>query len=171
MRTEQCRFLAEYNEWMNTRIYAVCEQIPDAERKAQRNAFFGSIHATLNHLLLADRVWLGRFQQSPDSVTRLDTILCDDFDDLREARVAEDARIDRWVTTLDQDALASALTYTGIVNPTKRTCPLWLAVTHFFNHQTHHRGQITTLLAQLGIDYGATDMVAIPGVVQAIADD
>jgi uncharacterized damage-inducible protein DinB len=168
MRSEQYRLLAEYNQWMNARLYAVCAEIPDAERKTEHGAFFGSIHGTLNHGLLADRIWLGRFQGTPAAVTRLDDILYEDFEDLLDARGHEDAGIRTWVATLDESAWSSTLTYTGIVDPSRRQCPLWVAVTHFFNHQTHHRGQLTTLLAQMHVDYGVTDMIAMPGLVQAV---
>jgi len=168
MQTEQCRYLAAYNEWINVQLYAVCAEIPDAERKTQRGAFFGSIHDTLNHILLADRVWLGRFQGTPDPVTRLDATLYADFDDLHTARTREDARISAWAATLDSSALSAPLVYTGIVDPSRRRCALWAAVIHFFNHQTHHRGQLTTLLAQMNIDYGVTDMIGMPGLVTVL---
>ena len=165
MHGAQCRFLAEYNQTMNARLYAVCADIPDAERKAERGAFFGSIHATLNHLLVTDRIWLGRLQHTPTAAMQLDDIVYKDFGELREARAHEDSRICTWAATLNEALLSSTLTYTGIANPTPRQCPLWIALTHFFNHQTHHRGQITTLLAQMNVDYGVTDMIAMPGAV------
>ena len=171
MQTEQCRYLADYNEWINVQLYAVCAEIPDAERKTQRGAFFGSVHGTLNHILLADRVWLGRFQDSPYPATRLDGILYEDFDELRSARTREDARISAWAANLDSVALTAPLIYTGIVDPSRRTCALWAAVIHFFNHQTHHRGQLTTLLAQMNVDYGVTDMIGMPGLVTALDDE
>ena len=75
MRTEQCNFLAKYNGWMNDRLFTVCADIPDHARKTDRGAFFSSVHGTLNHVLLADRIWLGRFQKIPYPATRLDAIL------------------------------------------------------------------------------------------------
>ncbi len=168
MQSEQVRFLAKYNEWMNERIYSVCAEIPDAERKAERGAFFNSIHGTLNHMLLADRIWLGRFDGAPHPATRLDEVLYSDFDELRSERTHEDERISRWAHTLDDAVLSSPLTYTGIVEASPRTCTLWIAVTHLFNHQTHHRGQLTCLLSQMNVDYGATDMIGMPGLVTAI---
>ena len=168
MYTEQCNFLAKYNGWMNEQLYTVCADIPDHERKAEHGAFFGSVHGTLNHLLLADRIWLGRFQKIPYPATRLDDILYEDFAELRDARRREDARISTWTATLDEAALSLPMIYIGIVEPSKRACTLWMAATHFFNHQTHHRGQVTTLLAQMNVDYGATDMIAMPNVVQPL---
>ena len=169
MRTEQYRFQAAYNEWMNERLYRVCAAIPDAQRKADRGAFFGSIHATLNHVLHADRIWLGRFHDDPPLPGALDAILYEDFDELREARRRLDARVTAWVATLDDVTLSSPLTYTSVTDRARRITTLWLALTHFFNHQTHHRGQLTTLLAQLEVDYGVTDMIAMPGAVETPA--
>jgi uncharacterized damage-inducible protein DinB len=83
MQSDQVHFLAKYNEWMNERLYSVCAEIPDAERKAERGAFFGSVHGTLNHMLLADRIWLGHFDRTPYAATNLDEVLYSDFDELR----------------------------------------------------------------------------------------
>ena len=164
MTAEHFRFLARYNSWINELLYAACALGSDHERKADRGAFFGSLHGTLNHLLLADRVWMGRFENEPYTAPRLDAELYDDFEQLRAARIVEDARIVRWTEQLDDQTLAGTLNYTSIVNPAPRAYVYWQAVTHFFNHQTHHRGQATTLLTQMDIDYGVTDMIGMPGV-------
>lgn len=162
MNAVDARRLAAYNQWMNERLYQVCAGIPDAERKADRGAFFKSIHGTLNHILLADRLWMGRFTGQEFRVDSLDQELCADFDDLRLGRAATDAEIVRWVHGLDDEALAGELTYTSMVNPEPRSFPMAKAVAHFFNHQTHHRGQLTTLLSQVGVDYGVTDLIWLP---------
>jgi uncharacterized damage-inducible protein DinB len=154
--------MSRYNAWMNGRLYDCCAPIPDAERKRDVGAFFKSIHGTLNHLLLADRVWMGRFTGAPFQVASLAQELYADFDELRREREATDRAIDRWAATLTEERLAGTLTYTGIVNPQPRTLPLGFVVAHFFNHQTHHRGQLTTLLMQRGIDPGVTDLLALP---------
>ena len=156
------RTLAAYNRWMNDKLYAVVADMPDDERKADRGAFFGSVHGTLNHLLLADRVWMGRFTGEPFTVTRLDQELYADFAELARERAAEDARIETWAAGLCDASLAGKLRYRTIANPAERTSDMWLCVFHFFNHQTHHRGQITTLLAQAGRDYGVTDLMWMP---------
>lgn len=169
------RALARYNGWMNERIYARCATIPDDDRKRDLGAFFRSIHGTLNHILLADRAWLGRFTgdrtlaESRDAagrVIRLTSLaqeLYADFDDLRRERAATDAAIVRWVETLDEPRLTAPLAYRG-TSGAPFEHPLWWAVAHFFNHQTHHRGQVTTLLAQRGIDPGVTDLIGLPEV-------
>jgi uncharacterized damage-inducible protein DinB len=165
--------LARYNTWMNERLYGVVAALSDDERRRDLGAFFRSIHGTLNHILLADRAWLGRFTRDraiaesrdaagvPIPMTgRLDQALYDDFGDLGRERGATDAVIERWVGTLDTDALTRPFRYRG-TSGHEFEHPLWWAVSHFFNHQTHHRGQVTTLLTQLGRDPGVTDMIAL----------
>jgi uncharacterized damage-inducible protein DinB len=159
--------MARYNRWMNDKLYALAARLTDAERKQDRGAFFGSMHRTLNHLLLADRVWMARFtgttleegELGPGGIRSLDQELYEDFGELRRERTTTDDAIDAWVATLTDDKLGANLRYLrlGVVNE----FPLWHAVAHFFNHQTHHRGQVTTLLMQAGQDPGVTDLVAM----------
>ena len=169
----QYRLLARYNHWMNDRLYALCATLPDEERRRDRRAFFRSIHGTLNHLVLTDRGWLGRFTRDPALSASLDANahpiplsgaldqeLYADFELLRRERAKTDADIERWVSTLDEARLLAPLRY-RTSKGVQYEHPLWWAVTHFFNHQTHHRGQLTTLLSQLGLDPGVTDLVAM----------
>jgi uncharacterized damage-inducible protein DinB len=157
------RAMARYNRWMNERIYELCEKLPDAERKRDRVAFFRSIHGTLNHLLLGDRLWLGRFLAREFRVGTLADELYGDFSELRRERNKTDAEILEWVETLDEKRLAAPLKFRSMVGNRDRSFPLWFAVQHFFNHQTHHRGQVTTLLMQAGVDPGVTDLLWLPG--------
>jgi uncharacterized damage-inducible protein DinB len=159
---EQFRTMARYNRWMNERLYAICARLSDEDRKEDVRAFFKSIHGTLNHLLLADRIWMGRFTGRPFRVRSLDQELHADFAELTAERAKLDAEIERWAASLDERTLDSELAYTSIVNPAPRTIPMRLAVAHFFNHQAHHRGQLTTLLSQRGIDPGVTDLMWTP---------
>jgi uncharacterized damage-inducible protein DinB len=159
---EYAAHLARYNVWMNSRLYDACAAMPDADRKADVGAFFKSIHGTLNHLLVGDSVWMGRFEGPVFVPASLAQELHADFDALRQARVAMDERITAWASGLTPEVLAGELAYTSIVNPAPRRMPMWIAVAHFFNHQTHHRGQLTTLLMQRGIDPGVTDLMATP---------
>ncbi len=156
---QYARTMSAYNAWMNGRIYDACATLPDKTRKRDLGAFFKSIHGTLNHLLLADRVWLGRFAGTPFKVKSLDQELYADFGELRRQRTATDAEIARWAESLQLEDFTRELSYTSIVNPQPRQSPFWLTVTHFFNHQTHHRGQVTTLLKQCGVDPGVTDLI------------
>ena len=100
MLARQAQMLAAYNRWMNDKLYAVCAELSDEERKADRKSFFGSIHATLNHLLLADKVWYGRFTGKPFVVRGLDQELYADFDLLRAERAATDRLIEIWAAAL-----------------------------------------------------------------------
>jgi uncharacterized damage-inducible protein DinB len=155
--------MSRYNQWMNEKLYAVCATMPDAVRRAERGAFFKSVHGTLNHLLLADRLWLGRFLQWPFVVESLAQELYVDWDELRRERMATDEEIKSWIASLSAGQLAAPLSYISMVNPQPRTYPLWVCVGHFFNHQTHHRGQLTTVMEQLGYDSGVTDLIMLPG--------
>lgn len=156
------RTFARYNGWMNARLYELCAEVADAERKRDAGAFFKSIHGTLDHLMVADKVWMGRFENAPFVPDSLAQELHGDFEELRRARAALDMRIEKWAAALDEEALAGTLHYTSIVSPAPRSMPVFLAVAHFFNHQTHHRGQLTTLLSQRGIDPGVTDLMWLP---------
>jgi uncharacterized damage-inducible protein DinB len=156
---EYARTMARYNQWMNRALYDCSARLSDDQRKEDVGAFFKSIHGTLNHLLVGDSVWMGRFQGPVFVPASLAQELHADFGDLRRAREAMDERIVDWVANLSDAVLASELQYTSIVNPQPRRMPMGLAVAHFFNHQTHHRGQLTTLLMQRGIDPGVTDLM------------
>jgi uncharacterized damage-inducible protein DinB len=157
------RTMARYNAWMNERIYDCCERLPDAERKLDRGAFFRSIHGTLIHLLLGDRLWLSRFLAREFRARTLADELYADFAELRRERAKTDAEILEWVQGLDEDRLAGSLEFRSMVGNKQRKFPMWFAVQQFFNHQTHHRGQVTTLLMQAGIDPGVTDLLWLPG--------
>ena len=160
--TNYCTTMAKYNHWMNQKIYTLCAEIPNAKRNEDLGAFFNSIDGTLNHILVADRIWLGRFTQTPFTA-KLDQILYADFEPLRQERDRTDQEILTWSQQLSPEWLEAPFTYTTNTPPTKTvTRPAWLLVTHFFNHQTHHRGQLTTLLNQLGYDPGVTDLPYLP---------
>ncbi|HMH16743.1 MAG TPA: DinB family protein [Burkholderiales bacterium] len=161
------RAMAHYNRWMNERLYEHCEKLPDADRKADRGAFFRSIHGTLNHLLLADRLWLGRFLSREFLVKALSEELYADFPELRSERAKTDTEIIDWAAALDEKHLAAPLKFRSMVGNRERSFPLWFATQHFFNHQTHHRGQLTTLLMQAGVDPGVTDLMWLPGMEEA----
>jgi uncharacterized damage-inducible protein DinB len=129
-------------------------------------AFFKSILGTLNHLLLADRLWMGRFTGVAYPATRLDEILYADFAQLRAERSMTDQALTDYLDGLSDADLDKPLHYTSLLSPEPRTLRLGDALLHVFHHQTHHRGQVTTLLSQLGVDFGETDLLFIPGVVQ-----
>ena len=156
------RALARYNQWMNARMYELAAELGDEQRKQDQGAFFKSIHGTFNHLLLADKIWLGRFLGEPFVVQSLAQELYADFDELRSERVHTDEKIVQWADALTVEDWQGELRFTPVTNPVEKVLPMWLVVSHFFNHQTHHRGQVTTLFSQLGMDPGVTDLLMLP---------
>jgi uncharacterized damage-inducible protein DinB len=140
---------ARYNAWANARVYDAARALPDADYRADRGAFFKSVHGTLNHLLVTDRVWMHRFTGEGTPPERLDTILFDSFPALDAARREEDARIERYVAALTPQALAGTISYKRVSTPELFTQALMPALAHWFNHQTHHRGQAHALLTAL----------------------
>ncbi|WP_022949155.1 DinB family protein [Methylohalobius crimeensis] len=155
---------AEYNRWMNDRLYRVCSLISDAERKRDLGAYFRSIHGTLNHLLLVDRLWLERMNGRSLPIASLAEELYADFDELRVQRAATDDKIITQMDTLSADRLTQRITYTSAVTGKANSLPLGVMLTHLFNHQIHHRGQLTALINRLGHGYGVTDLIGMPGV-------
>jgi uncharacterized damage-inducible protein DinB len=141
---------ARYNRWANQRLYAAAEKLSDAAYRADKGAFFGSIHGTLNHLLVADQIWMRRFSGAGPTHVGLDTVLHEELALLREARAGEDKRIVAFIDGLSEHALASMFSYVTITNPKTVTQRLAPALAHFFNHQTHHRGQAHAILTAVG---------------------
>lgn len=160
--------MARYNRWMNERVYETASRLDDAQRKADRCAFFKSVHGTLNHIMWADTIWMGRFlaslgdKRTYPSSTAAGVDLYEDWHDLMLARSDMDSDILKWADHLKQDWLAQDFKWVTVMTQEERIRPTWLLVSHMFNHQTHHRGQVTTLLTQQGLDPGATDLVAMP---------
>ena len=115
---------AAYNRWANERLYEAAAKLPDADYRAERGAFFGSLHGTLNHILVADRVWMRRFTGEGPTPTRLDEILFDTLEPLAAARRDEDERIIAWVEGLSEADLAGTFTYRTLTRPTDVTQPL-----------------------------------------------
>src|SRR5271169_1484209 len=123
---EYAKTLADYNRWMNDRIYAACAKLSNEQRKRDAGAFFKSIHGTLNHVLLGDRVWLGRFIGVPFLFRSLDQELYAEFAELRAQRSKTDEDIIAWVNSLSGLAFEGQMSYTSVVNPQLRTYPFWL---------------------------------------------
>ncbi len=169
---EHIVLMASYNAWMNAKLYEAAGKLSPQELAADRQAFFGSIFGTLNHMVVADTAWLKRFEAHPsrhaalDPVRRLampttyDEVSFQEFGSLSDQRQRLDAIICEWAASLTEQDLEHVLPYAsmkGVVSH-KRFSSL---VLHFFNHQTHHRGQATTLLYQAGQDVGVTDLLAV----------
>lgn len=150
---------ATYNAWANARLYAAAAEMEDVARKAPAGAFFGSLHATLNHILVGDRIWMRRFTGEGETHRRLDETPCPDFDALRAARAAMDARIIAFIGDCDETRLAADFTYTPVSTPEPVTQKLAPMLAHIFNHQTHHRGQCHHMLTAAGRDAPPLDLI------------
>lgn len=139
MSIENFRQLADYNHWANRRIYAAALELPEDQYRRATGVFFGSLHGTLNHLLLTDRVWLKRLTGEGDHPKRLDAVLFEDRHELARARMAEDARLIRVIGGYGEADLAATVTYHNMSGAPyqQRLADILL---HLFNHQTHHRG-------------------------------
>ncbi|MFT3665166.1 DinB family protein [Piscinibacter sp.] len=172
MTPQAASLMAEYNRWMNERMYDAAATLDAATLAADKGAFFGSILGTLNHIATADTIWLhrfARFEPSFDSLGALSRFpqpssltqrLAPDLAGLRSYRRELDALITRWVAELQPEHLSSDLSYGNMAGVQSRR-RLDALLQHFFNHQTHHRGQASTLLFQSGVDIGVTDLLAV----------
>jgi uncharacterized damage-inducible protein DinB len=154
--------MAAYNRWMNEKLYGAAAHLTDEERKRDLGAFFKSIHATLSHILLGDQSWLQRFRGQPVTMTSPAQETHARFDELQAARWQMDSDIAHWAEGLTDEFAAAPLRFWSVTYQKERVIPGWAAVVHMFNHQTHHRGQVTTLLKQLGRDPGVTDFPWMP---------
>jgi len=143
------RMFGHYNAWANNRLYAASAQLKSEQYRADRGAFFRSVHGTLNHLLVTDRIWLRRFTGAGEAPASLDAILFETFEGLRAAREAEDQRILEFVAGLDEARIGGTIKYRRVSSPEEFEQQLAPALAHWFNHQTHHRGQVHALLTSL----------------------
>lgn len=170
-RQQQYVLMGRYNRDMNQRLYAAAQSLSEAQLASNVGAFFQSILGTLNHLLVADIMWLQRFAQRPFAAasaltgiaamaapSALNEVLHEEFDALFGARRLIDAQICRWTEALTEDSFDHPLDYKNSKGH-DFSKPFGLVLQHFFNHQTHHRGQVTTLLSQQGVDVGVTDLL------------
>ncbi|WP_226579617.1 DinB family protein [Acuticoccus sediminis] len=141
--------LARYNRWANRTAYAAAADLSDTDYRADCGAAFASIHGTLNHLVVTDRIWMYRFTGRPYPQAALDATACDDFAGLKAVREALDEEIVAWVEGLSDAELAATISYVRATTPEKITQPLAPGLLHLFNHQTHHRGQVHAMLTRL----------------------
>lgn len=156
----QFQHFAGYNAWANQRIYEAAAKLTEEQVWRDVGLFFGSVAGTLNHILVADRVWMKRFTGTGEHPTKLDAILHRDLGELRAAREAEDQRIIAYADGLTAERLDETFTYRKMTTPDMVTSKLWPDLLHVFNHQTHHRGQAHTGLSILtGEDPPSLDMI------------
>lgn len=170
--TGYVRKMAEYNAWMNAKVFEAAGKLSAAELAQERGAFFGSILGTLNHLVVADTIWLKRFAAHTAQFAVLDSVralplpqqlnatLFTDLAEMTVHRVWLDTAITAFADALTEADIASPLSYSNTKGQ-PFTRPLGGVLMHFFNHQTHHRGQVSTLLTQAGVDIGVTDLLAL----------
>jgi uncharacterized damage-inducible protein DinB len=157
------RLMAEYNAEMNRRLYAAAAGLSDAERKADRGAFWRSIHGSLTHILWGDTQWMSRFDNwpKPDVPIKQSAGMIDDFATLQARREKADADILDWARRVDDAWLAADLVWFSGAAQREMRGQKGKLVVHFFNHQTHHRGQAHALLTAYGKDTGDTDIFLV----------
>jgi uncharacterized damage-inducible protein DinB len=151
--------MAAYNRWANGRLYAAISELSEEEFNRDTGAFFKSAMGTLNHILVGDRIWLKRFTGEGEAPASLDAVLFPAFQALKLAREAEDERIVAWIASLTEAALAGRFTYMTVTDMRTVSQRLAPALAHFFNHQTHHRGQTHTILTALGKPSVTLDLI------------
>ena len=162
--TDYCRWMARYNRWQNKSLYGAAGGLDDAARREDRGAFFGSIQGTLSHLLWGDETWMSRLSDgvAPAIALKDSPGYVPEWEVLQRARKALDDRIVAWTETLDDAGLAGDLTWFSGVLGREVSVPRALCVTHFFNHQTHHRGQVHAMLTAAGARPEDTDLFMMP---------
>ena len=157
------RTMAAYNSEMNRRLYEAAARIPEPARRQDRGAFWGSLHGTLTHILWGDRMWMARFDgwPKPDTIQKDSAGMVLDFDELRRLRTDADARIEAWAGRVTDAWLAEDMVWFSASVQKELRSPRSFAVTHFFNHQTHHRGQAHALITACGEKTGDTDLFLV----------
>ncbi|MHA7875804.1 DinB family protein [Roseivivax sp.] len=163
------RQMARYNAWQNRQLGAAFRALGEARLKSAGAGFFGSIFRTANHLLWGDTVWLARFTGSPlpEGGIPESPEFTASLEEQERARAALDARLTHWARGLESATLQGDLSWYSGVAGREVSRPMALCVTHFFNHQTHHRGQIHAMLTEAGAKAPVSDLVFMPGEADA----
>lgn len=172
MLPQNCQLLARYNQWMNDKLYDCARQLSNDDLHKDMGAFFGSVLGTLNHLVVADIIWMKRFADHPahflalaplSQIERPDTLdatVHSELDALYSLRQQLDSMILALADELTEESLNTRFAYRNMKGD-EFDDRLMYPLQHFFNHQTHHRGQLTTLFNQLGVEVGVTDLLMI----------
>ncbi|MDI6026378.1 DinB family protein [Corticibacterium sp. UT-5YL-CI-8] len=163
------RMFAAYNQWANARIFDAASELSVEEYERDVGAFFKSAMGTLNHLLAADRIWLKRFTGEGDAPAALDTIIHRDFAKLYAARQAEDKRLLEWIEGFTDKTLSGRFTYLTVTDMRTVSQRLAPALAHLFNHQTHHRGQVHTILTIHGKPSLNLDLISFQRTKEGLA--
>lgn len=163
------KLMARYNQWQNASLYNAAGSLTDAARKADRGAFFKSIHGTLCHILWADQIWMSRLSDwDKTSVAQSGSAqLFETWEALSEARTTADRRLVDWTDALGPDGLHGTLSWYSGALKREAAAPRWVCVTHLFNHQTHHRGQVHAMLTAAGARPEDTDLFMMPEALAA----
>lgn len=159
MMLQHLRRMALYNHWANGRLYDACKQLDEAAYHQSRKMFFGSIHGTLNHILVGDKLWLARIERQPAPILTLDDQPFADLASLRTERAREDARMIELTKSYGDDDLSMILRYRTVTQPADISTALHLCWLHLFNHQTHHRGQIHDQFSQIDVPPPSLDLI------------
>lgn len=158
MNASYFQTLARYNTWANRRLFAACARLGAEAYLRERPSFFGSIHKTLNHILVGDRIWLARFTKSGTAPKALADELAKDFPALSALRDKEDRRILDFASSLTDKDVTAVFNYSDIKGA-PHAVPMSLCLAHLFNHQTHHRGQVHGMLSEEGLDPPQLDII------------
>lgn len=150
---------AAYNTWANRRLYDAAAEMDDAALKAPAGGFFGSLFGTLSHLLIGDQAWMRRFDGEGPVPTSMEGLPHDALSSLRAAREAMDERITGYIDTLPETEFTADMTFSTVTGPKNMTLRRDHALAHFFNHQTHHRGQCHHMLTAAGRDAPPLDLL------------
>ncbi|MGI9416899.1 MAG: DinB family protein [Geminicoccaceae bacterium] len=159
MMRDHLRRMARYNRWANTRLYDACAALDEATYRAEGRMFFGSIHGTLNHLLVGDRLWLARILGDPPLGLKLGDRPFSDLTLLRQARVEEDRKMIDLTESYAEGDLDTDISYRMVTRPEDVTTPLHLCWLHLFNHQAHHRGQVHDQLVRTSVAPPPLDLI------------
>jgi len=161
---EYVQTMARYAQWQNESVFSAADGLSDAQRREDRGAFFGSIHHTLNHLLWGDHIWMHRFAGTPapkaptipESVEQIAS-----WEELKAARISFDGVIANWSANVSPEWLGETMTWYSVAAEREISAPHSLLVTHMFNHQTHHRGQVNAMLTAAGAEPDDTDLMLL----------
>ncbi|WP_420346773.1 DinB family protein [Pelagibius sp.] len=150
--------MAAYNAWQNGAVVGHLDALGEAERTAERGLFFGSLHRTFDHIATIDRWILDVVEGVGVRAIDLKELVFADWADLKAERARLDRRIDAVAARADQAWLDGVIEIESRSFGRTRRIPRGLYLVQMFNHQTHHRSQITGALWQMGINYGGTDI-------------
>ncbi|MDJ1016823.1 MAG: DinB family protein [Paracoccaceae bacterium] len=162
--SEFVRTMARYNRWQNQSLFEAADGLEDTARREDRGAFFGSIHGTLSHLLWGDTIWMSRFADwaKPEVGIPGSAEWVGDWNALSAGRREADDRIVAWADAMDEERLSGDLTWFSGAIGREVSKPLAFCIAHFFNHQTHHRGQVHAMLTAAGARPSDTDLFILP---------